>query len=211
MNLLRALAQALAQALGRHAESVLAIVRPEQGRAIAAEIAHIDRPVAALVFALGGVLAAWRGRFSAPAAGIVLARLMIALAAGMMGYVHLQITGSNLGRKLALMAGDDAGMTPYLARMIDQQSLAYFLWHFGVLGGMGALHVAAALAMAVGATRAVYRIALAIAALSIALPVLGAGGLTLPLIYLALIGLMALAAWILARWWRRDEQRMAAR
>lgn len=207
MTLLRS----FARLLGRHARRVLAVVRPARGEAIVAEIEHIAAPWDAVVFASGGVVAAWRGRFSAPAAGIVGARLLIALAAGLVGHVHLQITGANLGRKLAMMSGDAGGMTPYVARVIDQQDLAYWVWHFVVLGGMGALHGAAALAMALGATRTVYRIALAIAALAVAMPVLGAGGLTFPVIYLGQIGLMVLAAWGLRRAWRWDERRLAGR
>ncbi len=205
----------LARALGRHAERVLAVVRPEQGRAIAAEIEHIASPWAALRFAGGGLVAAWRRRFSGVAAGIIGARLMIALAAGGLGYVHLQTSGRNLVFKIAQMRGEDAWLAtaPYMtghgADIIASYSMAYWAWKFTVLGGMGALHFVAAAAMAFGATRVVFWTALAIAVLAIALPVLGAGGLTLPIIYLALIGLMALAAWNLARLWRRDEQRMA--
>lgn len=212
------LARALARILGRHAERVLAVVRPEQGRAIAAEIEHIASPWAALRFAGGGVVAAWRRRFSGVAAGIVGARLMIALAAGMLGYIHLQIPGRNLVFKIAQMRGEDAWLAatvPHLsghvADIIASYGLAHWAWKFTVLGGMGALHLVAATAMAFGATRMVFRGALAIAALAIAMPMLGAGGLTLPVIYLIQIGVMAFAAWNLARLWRRDEQRMAAR
>lgn len=211
------LARALARILGRHAERVLAVVRPEQGRAIAAEIEHIASPWAALRFAGGGVVAAWRRRFSGVAVGIIGARLMIALAAGGLGYVHLQTSGRNLVFKIAQMRGEDAWLAtaPYMtghgADIIASYSLAYWAWKFTVLGGMGALHLVAATAMAFGATRMVFRSALAIAALAIAMPMLGAGGLTLPVIYLVQIGVMAFAAWNLARLWRRDEQRMAAR
>ncbi|NQE64676.1 hypothetical protein [Caulobacter sp. RHG1] len=204
----------LARALGRHAERVLAVVHPEQGRAIAAEIAHVDDPLQAVMFASGGVLAAWRRRFSAPAAGIVAARFSIGLAAGLLGHVHLQIAGMNLCRKVSLMTGGEACLakaTPYVVGVIEQHSLAHWSWKFAVLGGMGALHVAAAAAMMLGATKAVSRIAVAVAVLAIAMPGLGAGGLTLPVIYLAQIGLMALAAWGLARLWRWDEQRLAGR
>lgn len=205
----------LARALGRQAERMLAVVRPEQGRAIAAEIEHIASPLEALRFAAGGVLAAWRARFSVPAMGIVGARLMIAMAAGLVGWVHLQTSGRNLVFKIAQMRGEDAWLAtaPYMtgADIIASYSLAYWAWKFTVLGGMGALHLVAAAAMAFGATRVVFWTALAIAALAVAMPMLGAGGLTLPIIYLALIGLMALAAWGLARLWRWDERRLAGR
>jgi len=206
-------ARTLTRMLVGHAGVVLRKIDPEMGRAMAVEAEHIAEPGEGLRFAGGCVAAAYRRRLSGVTLAVIAARLSIAAAAAAFGLLHIAIPAANLCLKLELANGAPglctARATAFQLQYVGATSLSHWVWHLAVLGGLGLLHVLAALALAGGWTRGVYRLSVAIAAMALATPFLGAGALTLPPIYVLLIGAMSLSAFLLHRACRWEARRLA--
>lgn len=201
--------RALALFIGRHAARVIDPLRPEQAAAMYAEIENLDDS-AALRWALGCLVAAYRQRASAIAVAVVSARLFVGLAAGVFGAVHLIFCVANLYLKLAIMNGASlTNVGPVRLRLIDAMPLQHWVIGFAVLGMLGVLYACLAVALATGRSDRVCRHALALVVAPTAFQLVGLPGLTWPVLYVVLALLMAALSFGLSWLWAWDERRMA--
>ncbi|HEV7694177.1 MAG TPA: hypothetical protein VGO52_25305 [Hyphomonadaceae bacterium] len=198
----------LALILGGWAARLMHPVRPTQALAMYAEIENLpDR--AALVWALGCLAAACRLRASLLAALIVGARLCVALAAGLFGYVHVWSSTHNLWFKLQIMSGVSPKLPASFINGLNSQPIDHWVWICVMFSTLGILHLIAAAMMALGRNDKVLQLSVVVIGLDLLMSVAGLGGLTLSAIYIGLITLMALVSAGLAWLWRWDERRMA--
>jgi hypothetical protein len=198
----------LALLLGGWAARLIHPVRPTQALAMYAEIENLpDRE--ALVWALGCLAAACRLRASLLAALIVGARLCVALAAGLFGYVHVWASTNNLWFKLQIMSGASPKIPASFISSLNSQPLDYWVWICVMFSALGLLHLVAAAMMAIGRNDRVLQLLVVVVGFDLLMSMAGLGGFTLPAVYMGLITLMALVSAGLAWLWRWDERRMA--
>jgi len=183
-----------AKCLVTHAAAVIAPLRPTQARAMVAELDHIESASDAFDFALGCVVAAYSQRMSVLVALTFSVRLATALAAGLFGLLHIIQPWSNVALKMRLLA--DPGFTACgtrcesWIRIVGDLPLSHWLWQQGAMATFGALHVVAAVLLLRGSIGRLAWMSMIVAALALAMPALGGGGITFPVIYILLIAMM---------------------
>jgi hypothetical protein len=198
----------LALLLGGWAARLIHPVRPTQALAMYAEIENLpDRE--ALVWALGCLAAACRLRASLLAAMIVGARLCVAAAAGLFGYVHVWSSTHNLWSKLQLMSGVSPKLPASFISSLNSQPVDHWVRICVIFSALGLLHLVAASMMALGRNDRVLQLSAVVVGFDLLMPLAGMSGFALPAIYMGLITLMALVSAGLAWLWRWDERRMA--
>lgn len=195
--------QSLSQRLVGHAAQVIAPLRATQAQAMTAELTHIVEPSAALSFAIGCVVAAYRQRLGVVAALGFSARLSTALAASGFGLIHIFLPWSNLDLKMKLMT--DPGFTACGAsctgwvRTVNDLPLSYLLWQQAAMAGFGILHLIAVVMFFQGDMRRLIVTSVLIAVLAFVLPLTNSGGITLPVVYVVLITMLAAMGFGLAK------------
>lgn len=205
------LARPLAERLVAHAAAVMPAHRSEWALGMRAELASIDHPGAALIFAAGCAWTAYRQRMDAVTVLAFLARLGTALAAGLFGLLHVTLPWSNLALKLKLLA--DPGFTAcgarcgYWVRVVGEAPLGHWLWQQVAMAAFGTLHIAAAVLLLRGWTRGLARTGALVAVSALAMPLLDAGGITFPAIYILQIAMMVAVGFGLARLEHRRAHR----
>ncbi len=200
---------ALALTLGRYAARILDPVRSTQAMAMFAELEHL-KGAQALAWALGCLAASCRLRASFIAVGIVGARLCIATAAGLFGFVHVIASSSHLWTKIQIITGGvQAPCRAEITCTIASQPLGHWIWMFLIFWTLGLLHVLASALMATGRNESMLKLAIAIVGVDLVMPFAGMSGSSLPVLYIGLIMLMAFASFGLAFLWRWDERRIA--
>lgn len=202
--------RALALLVGRHAARVIAPIRPEQAAAMYAELEHVEGGWPAMKWACGCLTAAYRQRASVVAIAVVGARLGVALAAGLFGLMHLVVAITAAWFKLQAIAGADLRVLgQWWTRSVQESSVEQIALLCCVLGVIGAVHVVAAVMLALGRNDRVCRYAIALIVMEVAFGALRLPGMTLPTIYVVLALMMALASSGLFWLWAWDERRMA--
>lgn len=201
----------LAEALTAHAVAVMPVHRRDWALGMRAELTAIESPGAALAFAAGCAWTAYRQRMDAVTVLAFLARLGTALAAGLFGLLHVTLPWSNLALKLKLLA--DPGFTAcgarcgYWVRVVGEAPLGHWLWQQAAMAAFGTLHIVAAVLLLRGRTRGLAWTGALIAVSALAMPLLDAGGITFPAIYILQIGMMAAVGFGLARLEHRRAHR----
>lgn len=184
----------IAKRMVAHAAAVIAPLRPAQARAMVAELDHVENADDAFEFALGCVLAAYRQRIGIVAILAFSARLGTALAAGLFGLLHIIQPWSNVALKMRL--GADPSFTACGARcenwvrIVGDLPLGHWLWQQIAMAAFGALHLVAAALLLRGSLRPLVWTGAIVAVFALAMPGLGAGGITFPAIYILLIAMM---------------------
>ncbi|HEY8572331.1 hypothetical protein [Phenylobacterium sp.] len=204
-----------ARAVVRQAARLLADVRPDHARALAAEVEHIADPPQALAFASGGLWAALRMRLTLPAVAVLLSRLTLAITVIGFGAFHLIAPLGGFCAKIELLGGAPGACALALPaaqlEQVGEITIVSAALRYALMAGLGAILFYTTWVVAFAQTRAALAAIAAVGLLALVSFLIGVPPPQPPSDYVVQLTGLAVVATFLECFWRWDSARLAHR